>query len=61
MRATKEAIAEALADDAAVLSLVPPSQVFAVERATLPTLPAIEVIGVCSERGRRLADGACMS
>ena len=47
MRATKQAIAAALADDAAVSALVP--QVFAVERATLPTLPAVEVIGLSSE------------
>lgn len=50
MRATKRAIAEAIRTDAAVLSLVPAAQVFAVERATLPTLPSIEVIGVSSER-----------
>ena len=50
MRATKRAIAQALADDAAVLSLVPAGQVFAVERSTIPQLPAIEVIGVSSER-----------
>ena len=50
MRATKRAIAQALADDAAVSSLVQASQVFAVERSTIPQLPAIEVIGVSSER-----------
>ena len=49
MRDAKAAIARALADDAAVSSLVPASQVFAVERATLPTLPSIEVIGLSSE------------
>ena len=50
MRASKLAIASALADDAAVSELVPASQVFAVERSTIPQLPAIEVIGVSSER-----------
>ena len=50
MRATKQAIAAALRDDAAVAALVPGGQVFAVERATVPTLPAVEVIGVSSER-----------
>ena len=30
--------------------LVPAAQVFAVERATVPTLPSIEVISVTSER-----------
>ena len=49
MRASKEAIASALAADAAVAALLPGSQVFAVERATLPTLPSIEVIGLSSE------------
>ena len=49
MRSSKQAIASALADDAAVSELVPASQVYAVERATLPTLPAVEVIGVSSE------------
>ena len=48
MRATKQAVAAALADDPA--DLVPRAQVFSVERATLPTLPSIEVIGVTSER-----------
>ena len=47
MRSSKQAIASALADDAAVSELVP--QVYAVERATLPTLPAVEVIAVSSE------------
>ena len=50
MRATKSAIAEALQTDAAVLGLVPPAHVFAVERASLPTLPAIEIIGISTER-----------
>ena len=50
MRATKVAIAEALRTDAAVSELVPDAQIYAVERATLPVLPAIEMIGVSSER-----------
>ena len=50
MRATKVAIAAALAADDAISELVPAAQVFAVERATLPTLPAVEVIAVSSER-----------
>ena len=36
MRATKVAIAAALAADEAVSELVPAAQVYAVERATLP-------------------------
>ena len=50
VRATKQAIAEALRIDPAVSELVPAAQVFAVERATLPTLPSIELVGVSSER-----------
>ena len=50
MRAVKLAIAAALRADAPVAELVPAGQIFAVERATLPALPAIEVIGVSSER-----------
>ena len=50
MRATKLAIAAALADDPAVSALVPAAQVFSVERATIPTLPAVELIGISSER-----------
>ena len=50
MRATKTAIAEALRTDAAVSELVPRAQIYAVERATLPTLPAVEVIALSSER-----------
>ena len=49
MRAIKVAIAAALAADTAVSELVPDAQIFAVERATIPTLPSIEVIGVSSE------------
>ena len=50
MRAAKTAIAAALRTDAAVSELVPPAQIYAVERATLPTLPAVEVIALSSER-----------
>ena len=50
MRATKTAIAAALAADDALAALVPDAQVYAVERATVPQLPSIEVIGVSSER-----------
>ena len=49
MRAVKVAIAAALRTDAAVSELVPAAQVYAVERATLPTLPAIEMVAVSSE------------
>ena len=50
MRPTKLAIADALGTDPAVAELVPDAQVFAVERATVPALPSIEVIGITSER-----------
>ena len=50
MRATRQALAAALAADDAVSELVPAAQVFAVERTTVPTLPSIELIGVTSER-----------
>ena len=50
MRSTKLAIADALRTDPAVAELVPDAQVFAVERATIPTLPSVEVIGISSER-----------
>ena len=50
MRATKVALASALRTDAAASVLVPDAQVYAVERATVPQLPSIEVIGVSSER-----------
>ena len=50
MRATKTAIAAALRSDNNVTKLVPREQIYAVERATLPTLPAVEVIGLSSER-----------
>ena len=49
MRATKVAIAEALRIDPAVSELVPPGQVFAVERATVPVLPSIEILAIRSE------------
>ena len=50
VRATKLAIAAAFAADTRVSDLVPVSQIYAVERATLPTLPSIELVGVSSER-----------
>ena len=53
MRAAKLAIARSLADDPAVALLVPEAQVFAVERATLPVLPSIEIVAVTSARTDR--------
>ena len=50
MRPVKVAIALALKSDPAVSVLVPPAQVFSVERSTVPQLPSIEVIGLSSER-----------
>ena len=50
VRAVKLALAAALRADTAVAALVPGAQIFAVERATLPTLPSIELIGVSSAR-----------
>ena len=50
MRAVKLAIAAALRADADVAALVPATSVYAVERATVPTLPSIELIGLSSER-----------
>ena len=50
MRPVKLALAAALRSDNTVTTLVPPAQIFPVERATLPTLPAVEVIAVSSER-----------
>ena len=50
VRATKQAIAAALAADPAVAELVPAAQIFSVERSTVPALPAVELIGVSSER-----------
>ena len=49
MRASKQAIAAALREDAEVAALVPDEQIYAVERAVLPTLPAIEIVGLSSE------------
>ena len=50
MRPVKVALSRALRTDAAVSALVPPAQVFSVERSTVPVLPSIEVIGLSSER-----------
>ena len=44
--ATKTAIAEALRTDEAVSALVPDAQIFATERAVLPSLPSVEVIAL---------------
>ena len=44
------ALSRALRNTAAVTRLVPDGQIFATERAVLPTLPAVEIIGVSSER-----------
>lgn len=43
------AIAAALRSDTTVAELVPGSQVYAVERATVPVLPSIEIIAIRSE------------
>ena len=50
MRLVKVAIAEALRSDPGVSALVPATSVYATERATIPQLPSIEVIGLSSER-----------
>ena len=50
MRAVKQALAAALRADPAVAALVPATSVYACERATVPTLPAVEVIAVTSSR-----------
>ena len=50
MRAVKVALADALRADPAVAALVPVGQIYSVERATIPTLPSIEVIAVTSSR-----------
>ena len=50
VRAVRVAIAEALRSDNNVTKLVPDAQIYATERATIPTLPSIELIGVTSER-----------
>ena len=53
MRAVKQALAQALAADDAVALLVPATSIFAVERSTIPSLPAIEIVAVASERADR--------
>ena len=50
MRSTRIAIADAFKSDPAIASLVPAEQIFAVERSTIPALPAIELVGLTSER-----------
>ena len=55
MRQARLAIARALADDAAVSELVSEASIYAVERATLPVTPCIEVIGIRSEASDYLA------
>ena len=50
VRGAKLAIAEALRTDDAVSQRVPGTQVFSVERATIPQLPSIEIIAISSER-----------
>ena len=53
MRAIKLAVAKALATDDAVALLVPAMSIYATERAVLPTLPAVEIVAVSSERTER--------
>ena len=53
VRAAKAAIADALRADDAITALVPTEQIFTTERATLPVLPAIELLVVSSERTDR--------
>ena len=55
MRATKQALAAALRADPDLAELVTPEAIHAVERATLPTTPAVEIIGVRSEATEYLA------
>ena len=50
VRSSKAAIAAAFADEFAITTLVPGTQIHAVEKATLPVLPSIELVGVTSER-----------
>ena len=50
MRAVKQALADALRADPAVAALVPATSVYATERAVIPSLPAVELIGLTSER-----------
>ena len=49
MRRTKQALAAALRGDPVLTELVPPGSIHAVERASIPTLPAVEIIAVSSE------------
>ena len=49
MRRTKQSLAAALRDDHVLTELVSPSSIHAVERASIPTLPAVEIIAVSSE------------
>ena len=53
MRSAKVAIRNALAADPVINRLVPGAQIFSVERATLPTLPAVELVSIASERTDR--------
>ena len=53
MRASKLSIRNALAADDTITRLVPAAQIFSVERATLPVLPAIELVTIASERTTR--------
>ena len=48
MRSVKVAVAAALAGDEVITRLVTCGQIFATERATLPILPAIEIVAVDS-------------
>ena len=50
VRSSKLAIAAAFAADPVVSLLVPAAQIFSVERATIPKLPSVEIIGISSER-----------
>ena len=52
MRAVKQALAADLRADPELAELVPATSVYAVERATLPTLPAVEIIGIPLRAGR---------
>ena len=47
---TKVAIRDAFASEHAITTLVPSSQIHATEKATLPSLPSVELISVTSER-----------
>ena len=50
VRATKLAITAALAADTAVAALVPSAQIYEVEPATIPALPAVEIVAISSSR-----------